>query len=230
MRILITCATKVELEPLLNVHHKLSETNVFFNLITTENKHIDVLFSGVGMLSTTFHLTQHLLAHPYDLVLNVGIAGSVQEAVLGKVYQITHEHVYEFGAEDKDDFMPLQAMNFLSKADPLSESFFEVCTDKMEIQPALEKACAITVNKIHGNIKSIALLHSRMKEQNIQGAVLESMEGAAFAYVCRQLKQHAIQVRSVSNIVEERNRENWKMKEAIRSLNDWLFEFLEAEV
>jgi futalosine hydrolase len=226
MRILITCATKLELEPLLNVHYKISETNVFFNLITTENKHVDVLFSGVGMLSTSFHLTQHLLAHPYDLVLNVGIAGSVQEAALGRAYQITHEHVYEFGAEDKDDFIPIQAMNFLSKADPLSDFFFEVCTDRTEIQPALEKACAITVNKIHGNKKSIALLQQNIKKQNIQGAVLESMEGAASAYVCRQLKQHAIQVRSVSNIVEERNRENWKMKEAIEALNNFLIEYL----
>jgi futalosine hydrolase len=226
MRILITCATKLELEPLLNVHHKISETNVFFNLIHRANKHVDVLFSGVGMLSTAFHLTQHLAQHQYDLVLNVGIAGTVQSAEIGQVYQIVREHIYQLGVEDNDRFIPLQDMGFMSKQDPASEKFFSVCKRTESELPELEKALGITVNKVHGKEESIAAMHVMLQQEKETGTVLESMEGAAFAYVCRQLEQDAIEVRSVSNVVEVRNREHWRMKEAIEALNNFLIEYL----
>ena len=227
MRILITCATKQELEPLLSKYQKNTEPTKYFGLSTTSNKQIDVLFSGVGMLSTCFALTQHLQHNRYDMVLNVGIAGSVTHAELGKVYQVMKEHVYELGAENRGSFIALQDMNFLSYDDPLHDKFFAVSNKVVEVD--LPKATGITVNKIHGTASSIERLHACIAQEGIQDAVIESMEGAAFAYVCRQLNQAAIQVRSVSNIVEERNRENWKMKEAIKALNDWLFEFIEKD-
>jgi hypothetical protein len=40
------------------------------------------------------------------------------------------------------------------------------------------------------------------------------------------LEQDAIEVRSVSNVVEVRNREQWRMKEAIEALNNFLIEYL----
>jgi futalosine hydrolase len=211
---------------MLKVYNKSSETNVFFNLIHTPNKHIDVLFSGVGMLSTAFTLTQHLLQHQYDLVLNVGIAGTVQAAEVGKVYHIVREHIYQLGAEDNDRFIHLQDMGFMGKEDPASEKFFSVCKRTESEFPQLEKALGITVNKIHGKEESIAALHAMLQQEKETGAVLESMEGAAFAYVCRQLEQDAIEVRSVSNVVEVRNREHWRMKEAIEALNNFLIEYL----
>jgi futalosine hydrolase len=226
MRILITCATKLELEPLLQVHHKISETNVFFNLIHRANKHVDVLFSGVGILSTAFSLTQHLSQHSYDLVFNVGIAGTVQVAEIGQVYHIVREHIYQLGAEDHERFIHLQDMGFMSKEDPASEKFFSVCKRTESEFPQLEKALGITVNKIHGKEESIAALHALLQQEKERGVVLESMEGAAFAYVCRQLEQDAIEVRSVSNVVEVRNREHWRMKEAIEALNNFLIEYL----
>jgi futalosine hydrolase len=45
------------------------------------------------------------------------------------------------------------------------------------------------------------------------------MEGAAVLYVAEMLDIPAIQIRSISNYVEPRNRENWKIKEAIENLN-----------
>ena len=44
------------------------------------------------------------------------------------------------------------------------------------------------------------------------------MEGAAFMYSCLILGVAFAQVRSVSNVVEPRNRDTWKINEAIRNL------------
>jgi futalosine hydrolase len=44
------------------------------------------------------------------------------------------------------------------------------------------------------------------------------MEGAAFMYACLVHDQRFAQVRAVSNVVERRNREAWKLSEAVASL------------
>ena len=60
---------------------------------------------------------------------------------------------------------------------------------------------------------SIAAVVERFNPQ------VESMEGAAFMSACLIHQVPFAQVRAVSNVVERRNREAWKMAEAIRNLD-----------
>ena len=45
------------------------------------------------------------------------------------------------------------------------------------------------------------------------------MEGAAFMYVANAFNWNALQLRSISNKVENRNKEDWDMPLAIKNLN-----------
>ena len=54
------------------------------------------------------------------------------------------------------------------------------------------------------------------------------MEGLAFYYVCYLLQKDCIEIRSISNYVEKRNKENWDIKGAIKNLNQTLFDLLES--
>ncbi len=84
----------------------------------------------------------------------------------------------------------------------------------------LPQVSGITVNKVHGNKLSIKAIEQRLHP------VTESMEGAAVFYCCEQAGIPCIQVRSISNYVEERNRGTWKIGLAIHNLNNWAIEFL----
>ena len=55
---------------------------------------------------------------------------------------------------------------------------------------------------------------------------IESMEGAVFHYVCLKEQIPFIQMRAISNIVGDRNKANWKMKEAIEILNSELIQLI----
>ena len=81
---------------------------------------------------------------------------------------------------------------------------------------------AVTVNTITTEKNKIDLYQGRYK------AALESMEGAALHYICRDVNIPFIQIRSVSNYVGERNKAHWKMKEAIYQLNETLLQYIEA--
>jgi futalosine hydrolase len=46
------------------------------------------------------------------------------------------------------------------------------------------------------------------------GALCESMEGAAAAHVCALHDVPFLEVRGISNLIEDRNRAAWRIKEA----------------
>ncbi len=72
---------------------------------------------------------------------------------------------------------------------------------------------AVTVNEITTSSKRV---HELIEKY---GPVLESMEGAAFHYVCLQEDIPFVQLRAVSNFIGERDKSKWLIKEAIENLN-----------
>ena len=81
----------------------------------------------------------------------------------------------------------------------------------------LKSVEGITVNKVHGNEKSVAKLLKHIT------AKVETMEGAAFLMVCQKEKIPALQLRAISNYVELRNKENWNIALALKNLHDVVF-------
>ncbi len=203
MKLLVVAATQAEIAPTL-AHFGIASNS----FIETEN--FDVLITGVGMVATAFSLGKQL-SNQYNLVLNVGIAGSFdREISLGEVVNITHDTFAELGAEDHDNFITLPQLGF-------GENTF---SSTNEIVLDLKKMKGITVNKVHGNAQSIEKTIQRYQPE------IESMEGAAIFYACQQLNIPALQIRSISNYVEPRNRESWQIGLAVKNLNDWLVDFI----
>jgi len=204
MKTLIVAATKAELSLFLQ-HHNLPDGNFI------AGKNFDVLITGVGMVATAFALGETVSIHHYNLVLNVGIAGSFDRSLeLGSLVNITIDTFAELGAEKGEEFLPIVDLGF-------GESRYSAhCT----FETNLPKVTAITVNRVSGNEKSIASIINRLNP------VTESMEGAAVFYACNKKNLHCLQIRSISNYVEPRNKENWKIGLAIKKLNEWLIAFI----
>lgn len=178
------------------------------------NLKIDSLVTGVGMVATTFALTQKLMNSHFDLVINLGIAGSFSEQCeIGNVLQVTSDRLVELGAEDHDNFLPADGMGLVDSNDLRFESMLEI--------PNLRKVSGITVNRVHGNESSIKNVVEQFNPK------VESMEGAAVAYVCSKMNVDWVQVRSISNKVEPRNRDAWNIPLAIENLHKEVLVYLE---
>jgi futalosine hydrolase len=78
---------------------------------------------------------------------------------------------------------------------------------------ALPEVTAITVNQVTVSKQMIRLYQSAFDPG------IESQEGAALHYVCLMEGIPFLQIRSISNLIGERNKEKWKMKESIAALN-----------
>ncbi|PWK75350.1 futalosine hydrolase [Mucilaginibacter oryzae] len=200
MLILIVAATKFEVEPLMNAFGRKA----------------DVLITGAGMVPTAFGIARQLSNHAYDLAINLGIAGSFDRNFnLGDVLEVTEDTFSELGAQDDEAFINIDTLGF-------GESRFTPTTSLHEVYPGfyLKKARAVTVNTVHGHEPSIKKIRERLNPQ------LESMEGAAFFYACRQMNVPCMQIRAVSNYVEKRNREAWNIGLAIKNLNTFATDLL----
>ena len=53
------------------------------------------------------------------------------------------------------------------------------------------------------------------------------MEGADFAYVCMMMNVPHFQIRAISNYVEKRNRNAWKIEEALINLESVVLKLVE---
>ena len=162
MKILLVVATKSE-------------------IIENKFKDCDVMVTGVGMVNTTSSLTKRLSEKSYDLVINIGVAGSFNSAIkIGDVVEVIEDNFSEIGFEDGNSFS--EFTNFR-----IENSF------KVNEKTNLKKAKGITVNTVHGNKDSITEIVSRLNPD------VESMEGASVFKVCQEFTVPCMQIRAISN-------------------------------
>lgn len=221
MQIVLTAATPFEIAPALQWLEKTfpaPEKGVF----KKENLEIFPLVTGVGMTTTAWRLGQFFARNRPGMALNAGIAGAFDRAVrIGDVFNVATERFGDLGVEEADgSFTDLFELG-LAEADaaPWSGGVLQ--------NPAefafLPSARGLTVNKVHGTQSSISAIRLKYPD-----AELESMEGAAFFYACLHAGVPFLEIRSVSNYVEPRNREAWNLPLAIDNLNRTLIDMIES--
>ncbi len=203
MKILLVAATELEIAD---------------SISSIQEFDTDYLVTGVGMVATAYAMGKHLANNKYDLLVNVGIAGTFNPAdEMGTVKRIVSDRIFDLGAETRDGFMPIEELGF-------GKSIFQERLPGISLGQSFEslkKSTAITVNRVHGRNSSIEQLRKTLPLD-----CLESMEGAAFFYVAEEQNCPAIQVRSISNLVEQRNVSHWDIPKALQELNSWLQGFL----
>lgn len=80
----------------------------------------------------------------------------------------------------------------------------------------LPQAAGVTVNTVSGSTASIARLGQKYRPD------VESMEGAAFHYSCLVEQVPFVQLRTISNYVEVRDKSRWNIPLAVENLNGTL--------
>ncbi len=220
MKILIFSATINEIQPLLTYFEKggYKNSSLKNNSYNYKNHNIDVLISGVGMVNTTYHLTKVLSTEKYDLVLNAGIAGSFDKSSgHGEVVNVTKDIFSEMGAESQNGFIKITEMQLgIDNTEIINNS--EINNSVIN---TLKKVTGITVSTVHGNETSISRI------MQLYNPDIETMEGAAFLYVCIKENTPCAQIRSISNYVENRDRQKWNIPIAIENLNKTIINILD---
>ena len=170
-----------------------------------ENNDLEIIITGIGIPNTILNLTKKLSEATYDLVINVGICGSFKKHFkIGDVVEIINDQFSEIGYEEGSNIKEFDS------------SFKIINNFNVNAKTNLEHVSSITVNTVHGNKDSIKKIMERLNPD------VESMEGAAVFMVCQHYNIKCIQLRAISNYVEERNKNNWNIPLALKNLGDLL--------
>lgn len=214
MRILITAAEEEELITARQAYNSLTKDEQYRLEITW-------MLTGIGTTSTSYRLTKMLntSSERFHLAVNIGIAGSFgPEFTIGKVARIEKEFFGDLGFETFTGFQTLFDYKILdSNTHPFVNGALHSPALSNELEDALSvysKATAVTVQTVSGLPGKKEQLQKDFRPQ------IESMEGAAFFYVCSLEKVPFLELRSVSNEVGERDRSKWNIPLALDSLRD----------
>lgn len=217
MNCLVVAATVLELKPFIE-HCRSTNKLDYIDL------QLDFLITGVGQLNTSYALMKHLQVKRPDMIIMAGIAGALDRGLnLGDVVTVKYEYLADLGVQEKDgykdvfDLKLLASNNFPFKQKKLLNSFAVLMQ-----RTKLPLVGSITVNQITSSKKAATLYQSKYK------AKIENMEGAALHLVCIKENIPFVQIRSISNYVGERNKQKWKLKEAVQNLNKELIRLVES--
>jgi futalosine hydrolase len=204
MKILVTAATLKELR-----------------FINRENN-VTVANTGIGIASTAYHLAG-LLQNKYDLALNIGIAGSFSEKLnIGEVVAVYSETFGDFGVAGINGFSTCFEENILSaNMFPFSNGVLRSENAwKMSNDLSISAVKGVTNNTVSGEENLIKRMRDKFSPE------IETMEGAAFFYVCLMENVPFVEIRAISNMVESRDKNKWNIPLAIKNLSDKVNSYL----
>lgn len=214
MKIALVAATSMEIQPTLEY---LSE-----RIYLRKHQRVESVITGVGMLGTSYLLTRKFMKEPPTLAIQAGIAGSFHPIYApGMAVTVREDMVGDLGVMESGNWKDVFDMGFAREnAAPWQDKRLVNPGKELLGKLPLECVRGITVNQISTDADLIC----KLKEKYMP--VVESMEGAAFHYVCLMENIPFIQLRAISNHVGERDKSKWKMAEAIRELNNNLIKLI----
>ncbi len=174
---------------------------------------VDVLVTGVGAVPTTFFLTK--VVENYQLIINIGIAGSYNPShSLGSVVCINEDAFGDYGIDDRGVFKSLFETNINAKDEfPfLGDTLNNPWLKDVFFETKLPLVKGVTLSTVSGSEEAIRKIKERWN------ADVETMESASVFYVCRLMDIKFVCLRSISNMVEPRDRAKWDLKNAINNL------------
>lgn len=200
---LVVCATEFELQPLLDILKPEKDSWTF-------------LISGVGMVETTLKLSRFLEQQPNTIhgVLNFGVAGAyVREgregADLLEICLAEQEVFGDFGVCHPDSIAPL-GEHLVHRAEYSLDSGLLARAEQILKENGRVVRCGkfVTVCGVSATTRRGTMLAKQYD------ALCENMEGAAVARVCEDFALPLLEMRTISNFVEDRNLKRWKLPEA----------------
>ena len=192
-----------------------------------EETSADVVVSGIGSVNAAHALTRRLLTHPTPtLVIQTGIAGAYVGAALavGAVALATEEiygdlGVITPGGWESADAFGIPIVEAMAGRPPRFNHF---PLDAALVREAA-RVCETRVSRTGPflTLSQVTGVRSLGDAQFARfGALCETMEGAAAAHVCALHGVPFLEVRGISNLVEDRNRAGWRVADAAQAARD----------
>ncbi len=202
-------------------------------------KHVVVSIAGIGKVNAAHACTQ--LIHDYSpaVIMNIGIGGAypLSGLTIGDI-AIAEKEVYgDEGVLLKDGFHGMDFIGIPLLRKGRQKYFNEFPLDKPLVRKAVKAAQLIThysslITVKKGTFLTVSPCTGTRKRaielERRSSAICENMEGAAIAHICALYGIPMIEMRGISNIVEDRDRSKWNIELAAATCQKAALECIKA--
>ncbi|MEU5037312.1 futalosine hydrolase [Streptomyces rubiginosohelvolus] len=222
MRVLVVTAVPVERDAVTRAFGGPEERLALPGAELHRRGAFDVLAGGAGpaaaAAATAFALASGAPASgasasaPYGLVVSAGIGGAFTPVTpLGSLIVADGIVAADLGAETADGFLPVTALGF--------------GRDRFTPPPALVREVAAATGAAAGPVLTVSTVTGSAERAGAllaahPGALAEAMEGFGVAEAAARADVPVLEVRAVSNAVGPRDRDAWRIGDALAALTD----------
>lgn len=177
----------------------------------------DVIVSGVGQAASAAVTSQVLSKNTYDLVMCIGIAGGFSPiANVGSVSLATDIIAADLGVQTKEGFVPINKLGFGVNSFRIDENLVLQISNALRKSPlTVAVGPIVTVSTATGTKET----EIRLSKQH-PGVVAEAMEGFGVAMAASIYNVPFVEIRAISNLVGPRDRDSWKIEEALDRIRE----------
>ncbi|PZS27991.1 MAG: futalosine hydrolase [Pseudonocardiales bacterium] len=168
-----------------------------------------VLVGGVGPAAAAASTSAALAIGAYRLVLSAGIGGGFEPIGVGAIAVAAASAFADLGADTGEGFVPMSALGFGTDHYDVPAQLAIELTDRT----GGHLGTILTVATVTGTAARAHDLRGRYPD-----AVAEGMEGAGVAAAAVLHGVAFAEVRAISNAVGPRNRDAWRVPEALAAL------------
>jgi futalosine hydrolase len=163
--------------------------------------------AAAGRMLTVAELTEF----PFTLVVSAGVAGGfAHRARIGATVLASRSIAADLGAETADGFVSVNELGFGSS---IVDADVRSLTPLRMALPDAIVGDVLTVSTVTGTASASTALLARHP-----AAVAEAMEGFGVASAAQQAEVAFLELRTISNLVGPRDREAWRLADALAAL------------
>jgi len=202
-------------------------------------KRVVLIVSGIGKVNVAHAVTRLIHEFSPAMIMNIGIGGAYPSAGLkiGDV-AIAEKEIYgDEGVLLKDGFHGIDLIGIPLLQKGRKKYFNEFPLDKPLIRKAVRASQLVTRHSSLITVKKGAFLtvstctgtkKRALELERRYSAICENMEGAAIAHICALYGVPMIEMRGISNIVQDRDLSKWNIKLAAENCQKAALEFIRA--
>ena len=198
-------------------------------------KQVMLTVSGIGKVNAAHAATRLIHNFSPAVIMNIGIGGAYPSSGLkiGDIAVAEKEIYGDEGVLLKDGFHGTDLIGIPLVKKGRKRYFNEFPLDKSYVRKSVSAASCFTphVSRKGSFLTVSACTGTRKRAIELEyrfGAICENMEGAAIAHICTLYGVPVIEMRGISNIVEDRDRSKWNITLAAENCQKAALECIRA--
>lgn len=196
-------------------------------------QNIIICAAGIGKINAATATTALIERFRPSLVINTGCAGAYHGSGLsiGDIAVASEEILGDEGVLTSEGWQDLRHMGLPSLTQGALTHYNEIPLSRRAAEKAVKLAKYHRIKLVPGRFITVSTCSgSQQRGEELArrfNAISENMEGAAVALTCLRYSINCLEIRGISNMVEERDMAAWDIPGAVEAAQRFVLKYLE---